>query len=397
MTKESGMEWYLFHGCAAVIVSVAMLLPCAHAQNAAAPTEVLSKDLREEIVRIPVTVQDLYGRQETKPMPITIYRPPGDGPFPLVVFNHGRAVPEKRASQGRYRPDMAARYLTAKGFVVLVPTRIGYWETYGSFDPEDTGGGNSPRFEGFAQAVYTEVMATVDWAKTQPYVDASRWLVAGQSAGGHTSVIVVSKAPEGLIGGINFAGGSGGNPYTRPGRPYAPQAIENFWSNLAKTAKAPMIWLYWPNDTYWGPDVPKIWHKAWVSNGGKAEFPVFANSPGEEGHHGLDEDMDHWLPVVDQFLNQLGFDKPAIVMRPPATDFADINDTSQVPVRAEHKASYQQFLTTKLPRAFAVSERGGYGSATGDYAVGRALAKCTRFAVKCKLYAVDNDVVWVAK
>lgn len=388
--------WFAIASWSAFIV-----LPCAQAQSKPAaplvPVEVLAKDMREEVVRIPVTVKSLYGREETQPMPITIYRPSGDGPFPLMVFNHGRAVQEQRASQGRYRPENAARYFTGKGFVVMVPTRIGYWETYGSFDPEDTGGSNSPRFDGFADAVYTEVMATVAFAKTLPYVDASRWMVGGQSAGGHTSVIVVSKSPPGLVGGINFAGGSGGNPTTRPGQPYSPQAVEVFWAQLAKTAQVPMIWLYWPNDKYWGADVPKSWHKAWVSHGGKAEFPLFAASPGEEGHHGLDEDMDHWLPYVDNFLNQLGFTAPAIATRPAATGFADINDLSKVPVREEHKPGYQQFLALKLPRAFAVTEKGGYGSATGDYAVGRAMGKCLRYGLKCKLYAVDNDVVWSGK
>ena len=69
---------------------------------AAPPTEVLAKDLQEEVVRIQATVKDLYGREATKAVPITIYRPAGDGPFPLVVFNHGRSVAEKRAQQGRF-------------------------------------------------------------------------------------------------------------------------------------------------------------------------------------------------------------------------------------------------------------------------------------------------------
>lgn len=40
-----------------------------------------------------------------------------------------------------------ARYLVAKGFMVLAPTRVGYVETYGDFDPEKTGGCSSPRIE----------------------------------------------------------------------------------------------------------------------------------------------------------------------------------------------------------------------------------------------------------
>ena len=47
-----------------------------------------------------------------------------------------------------------------------------------------------------------------------------------------------------------------------------------------------------------------------------------------------------------------------------------------------------------LPRAFAVSNKGGFGYARGDYAVGRALGFCQRSGNPCKLYAVGEDVVW---
>ena len=131
------------------------------AASSMAQEEVLAKDMREEIVRIQVTVKDLYGRQETKPVPITIYRPEGEGPFPLLVFNHGRATSDLRAKQGRSRPEHLARYFTAKGFVVLAPTRIGYWETYGDFDPEDNRSCNDMRVEAMSTAASDQVMAAV--------------------------------------------------------------------------------------------------------------------------------------------------------------------------------------------------------------------------------------------
>lgn len=377
----------------ALLLGLAMCAATAQTVQGGAP-EVWAKDLREEILHTPVTVKDMYGRQETRSMPITVYRPEGNGPYPLVVFNHGRALPEKRASQGRYRPEAAARFLVAKGFVVLVPTRVGYWENYGEFDPEYTGSCSSPRPAAAGEAAFAQVMATVEMARTLPYVDASRWLVAGQSAGGNAAVVTVGHAPDGLIAGINFAGGTGGNPQTSPGNSCSPRAIENYWGGLAATAKVPMLWLYWPNDKYWGADAPKQWHRAWTSHGGNAEFPTFAASPKEDGHHGLDDDMDHWLPFVDNFLNQLGFTAPAIVNRPAPSGFADIGDVGKVPVRAENKAAYERFLSQKSPRAFAVSERGGYGNGAGDYAVGRALGNCRKHGAKCTLYAVDNDVVW---
>ena len=353
-------------------------------------TEVMAKDLQEEIVRIQATVKDLYGREATKPVPITIYRPAGEGPFPLVVFNHGRSVAEKRAQQGRSRPETVARYLVAKGFVVMAPTRIGYWETYGDFDPESSA---CKTIEPMSIAASQQVLATVEFAKTLPYVDASRWLVAGQSVGGLTTVATVGRAPAGLLGGINFSGGTGGNPDLSPGSPCNPYATTRYWGDIAKNAKAPMLWMYWENDKYWGPSNPKTWHRAWVDSGGQAQFVGFGPS-GKDGHNGLHEDMDHWLPVVDRFLQDLGFDQPAVATAPPPSGFADLADQSRVPAGAAGKAAYAKFLDMAAPRAFAVSTRGGYGMARGDYAVGRALGNCQRFGNPCKLYAVDADVVW---
>ncbi len=362
----------------------------AQDEKPSAAPEVLAKDLREEVLRTQATVKDMFGRQETMALPITVYRPPGDGPFPFVVFNHGRAVEAKRAVQGRYRPEAAARYLVAKGFVVLVPNRIGYWETYGSFDPEHSACKN---IEPMSVAASDQVLTTVALAKTLPYVDASRWLVAGQSVGGLTTVATVGRAPPGLVGGINFSGGTGGNPDTKPGRPCNPYATTQYWGEIAKNAKVPMLWLYWENDKYWGADIPKAWHKAWVDGGGKAQFTGLA-AVGEDGHSGLGIDMDHWLPVVDAFLNQLGFDKPAIVKAPPPSAFAAIDATAAPPVGTSGKAAYAKFLEMALPRAFAVSSKGGFGHARGDYAAGRALGNCQRFGNPCALYAVDADVVW---
>ena len=357
---------------------------------AAPPTELLAKDLREEVVRIQVTVKDMYGREATKPVPITIYRPAGEGPFPLVVMNHGRSPADKRALQTRSRPEPVARYLVAKGFVVMAPTRIGYWETYGDFDPENSA---CKTIEPMSIAASQQVLATVEFAKTFPYVDASRWLVAGQSVGGLTTVATVSRAPAGLLGGINFSGGTGGNPDLSPGSPCNPYITTRYWGDIAKNAKVPMLWMYWENDKYWGPTNPKTWHRAWVDGGGQAQFVGFGPS-GKDGHYGVTEDMDHWLPVVDRFLQDLGFDQPAVATAPPPSGFADLADQSRVPAGVAGKAAYAKFLDMAVPRAFAVSTRGGYGVARGDYAVGRALGNCQRFGNPCKLYAVDADVVW---
>ena len=376
------------------LFSLALGVPArAQTPATAASSELLASDLREQVLYTQATVKDLYGREETKALPITVYRPAGEGPFPLVVFNHGRAVADKRAKQGRYRPEAAARYLVAKGFVVLVPTRIGYWESYGDFDPESSGRCNAMRVEPMAIAASDQVLATLAFAKALPYVDATRWIVAGQSVGGLATVTTVGRAPDGLLGGINFSGGAGGNPDLKPGDPCSPQTLAHYWGGLAATAKAPMLWLYWENDKFWGPDVPLTWHRAWLAGGGQASLARLAPSGGD-GHNGLNADMDHWLPLVDAFLQQLGFAAPAIVSRPPASGFADLQAVDKVPTKPKAHEAYNRFLASPMPRAFAVSDKGGWGMASGDYALGRALGNCQRYGQSCKLYAVDDAVVW---
>lgn len=386
-TSTFSGSWFVAAWCGAVAT--------ASAQTPA--PEVWAKDMREDLVRISVTVSDMYGRRETRAMPITIFRPAGEGRHPLVVFNHGRAVDSKRATQGRARAEHTARYFVNKGFVVLVPTRVGYWETYGDFDPEASGPCNAKRFAPMSDAAADQVLATVEHAATLPYVDTTRWLVVGQSVGGLTSIATVARQPAGLLGGINFAGGSGGNPDTRPGDPCGAQALGQYWGSLAKPTAPPMLWLYWQNDLYWGENTPRQWHQAWRTGGGQAEFHSLPPISGD-GHAGQDRDMDHWLPLVDAFLGRLGFTRPAIVTRPPASGTVHVTDTAAVPIGASARANgYDKFLAAKPPRAFAVGDKGGWGYATGDYVTGKAIGNCQRSGQTCTLYAVDDDVVWPGK
>jgi dienelactone hydrolase len=359
--------------------------------------EVWARDLREEVVRIEVTVKDMYGRQEARAIPLTLFRPAGAGPHPLVVFNHGRAPADKRATQTRARFEHVARYLVHKGFAVILPTRVGYGETYGDFDPEASGPCNDKRFGPMSDAASEQVLATVRYAATLPDVDTTRWLVAGQSVGGMTAVATAARQPAGLLGGISFAGGSGGEPELRPGEPCSASALGRYWGSLAKPGLPPMLWLYWKQDRYWGDRHPEQWHQAWTAGGAQAEFHSLPAIDGD-GHFGLDRNMDAWLPLVDAFLGRLGFQQPAIAVRPPATRWAAVTDVNAVPISAQSReAGYARFLAAKPPRAFAIGDRGAWGFATsagGDYVTGRALGLCQRHGQTCRLYAVDDDVVW---
>lgn len=294
MTRRCGHRWMRGVG---MLAGAVVLAGCA-------------VGVPDERHRIDVTVQDLRGHVQTVQIPVAVYRPDGAGPFPLVIFNHGRAPSERRKDEHPETYEALMRYLVGKGFVVLLPTRAGYGETFGSFDPEAAGRCNALRPEVTARASSDQVLQTLAFAKTLPYVDASRWLVMGQSVGGLASVATVARHPPGLVGGINFSGGTGGNPKERPADPCSPDAITRLWQDAAAGAEVPMLWLYWKNDLYFGIDAPRRWHAAWTAGGGQAEFHQLP-AVGNDGHGGLRTDITHWRPYVDAYLAQLGLGMPA--------------------------------------------------------------------------------------
>ncbi|MDR3470591.1 MAG: hypothetical protein P4M09_02695, partial [Devosia sp.] len=56
-----------------------------------------------------------------------IFKPAGPGPFPVVIFSHGRSgEPSERASLTHPVNSSVAAYWTAKGFAVVAPIRPGY-------------------------------------------------------------------------------------------------------------------------------------------------------------------------------------------------------------------------------------------------------------------------------
>lgn len=399
--------WALVYALSfALFFALGLALPAAAQAPSAPPTAAepaapsaeprLAADLREEVRRLSVTVPNAYGREFSGSIAVTWFRPPGEGPFPLAVVSHGRAIAERRAQQGRQRFEPLARYLVGKGFAVAVPTRLGYGDTYGQADPEAGGACAAVMFEGMSRAAAEQVLATVAFARSLPWVDASRWVAIGQSVGGMATVSLAWRKPPGLVAAINFAGGAGGNPQTTPREPCSPRGLESLWRSKAPEAAVPMLWLYWRNDLYWGEDWPQRWARAWREGDPSLQFHLL-DAVGADGHSGMSIDMNRWVPLAEAFLARLGFGQRGSIERPPATGFAALDDVDSLPAGPVAKELYsKRFLAAKPPRAFAIGPQGASGWATGDWAMGHALGFCqARRGVVCRLYAVDDDVVWV--
>ena len=263
--------------------------------------EPLDALLRESVHRIEVTVTDYFGRSETLPVLVTEFRPLDAKPHPLLILNHGRAVdPQKR--KARQRMIKLAEWFVGRGFVVMVPTRIGYGPGVNLLDPEYVNACKAVSLERQNLGLLSQISAVHALAATLPEVDARRWLIAGVSVGGYVATTLARYAPPGLTGAINFSGGYGGDPDRKRGQPCGAWAWEKELSRPVGGSAVPVLWLYWQNDYFWGDRQPVAWFKAFVAGGGQGEFMQFQELKDTDGHLGMARDMQHWADPVDRFL-----------------------------------------------------------------------------------------------
>lgn len=373
----------------------------AASTTAAAPAAPprIATDIREAVVRVPVSVENAFGRRLDGELVVTTYRPAGPGPFPLVVISHGRAVTEKdRAAMQRPRFESAARFFIRKGFAVAVPLRIGYGELAAIGDPEASVRCDAPRYESAAKAAATELSAVVRFMQGVPDIDPRRVVLIGQSLGGFATMATTGERLPGVIAAIDFAGGHGGNPDTRAGEPCRPDELTRRFADFGRRAGAdghppPTLWVFTGNDRFFSPRLQHRWSDAYREAGGLAqarELPPF----GEDGHQLFARGNDIWQPVVDEFLKPLGFEIPGALPIPTGGGVS-VEDESALP-GSRLSVGYRKFLAAKEPRAFATNGR-HWGYAYGDDAQSRALALCdqnTDAAERCRLYAVNSTVVW---
>jgi hypothetical protein len=89
--------------------------------------------------------------------------------------------------------------------------------------------------------------------------------------------------------------------------------------------------------------------------------------------------------------------RAALPAKPPKSGFAEIADESKVPLGSDGMQQYRRFLASASPRAFAIAPGGNaWAWVAGPFdAMTGALSRCARRATTtCRLYAVDDDVVW---
>ena len=291
-----------------LLVAIVAMLCWAIGNIAYAQDDSTSVRLVEEEVRIP-------GNGGNYNIVAKILRPEGQGPYGAVVLNHGAPVSsEDRRNES---PDLllpTAAIFARRGFVVVMPLRRGFGATGGEF-AEDAGSCRNPDYRRGETNASDDVMAAYEYARTLPYVDGSRMILAGQSAGGVASIFTAgARAPQGLVAVLAFAAGRGGNPARNPGVPCAVEPLARVFDELGKSVKVPVLFHYAENDQFFNAQTSRLWFERFTAGGARAEY-VLQPAFGKDGHYIFSDDsgVRYWLPAVERFLAKAGVPFEAMV------------------------------------------------------------------------------------
>ena len=251
----------------------------------------------ESVIRAPVA----RGAEQAS-IEVTVFKPSGAGPFPVLVLSHGSPrSAEDRRREGRQRLVAQSARFVQMGFAVLVPTRRGYGASGGSW-AEAYGTCADPDYFSAGIETARDLRAAVDAVRGEGWADTTRVVLAGQSAGGFGSVAASSQRFDGLVAVVNFAGGRGSQgPDDVCGETRLVEAMGRY----GRAARVPGLWIYSANDRFFGPALARRMHQAFVGSGGSAEF-VEAPAMGLDGHGYFARAMDDWSPRVAGFLERVG-------------------------------------------------------------------------------------------
>src|SRR3954452_20087769 len=125
-----------------------------------------------------------------------LFRPHGEGPFPLAIVAHATSQNVLRRAQmpqPEYRA--LAAWLVTRGFAVLVPERPGHGATGGHY-LEDQGGCDEADYAKAGRATADVIAAAMGFVRKQPFIRSDGMVVIGHSAGGWGALALASEAAK---------------------------------------------------------------------------------------------------------------------------------------------------------------------------------------------------------
>jgi len=239
-------------------------------------------------------------------MRATVFRPESDTTGaetrrPLVVINHGTDEATRLAvAMPVYY--WLSRWFVERGYVVVLPQRRGHGATGGPLS-ESIGTCEHPDHYASGITAADDIAAAVDYMTKQSFVASDGAIVVGISTGGWASLALAARNLPGVEAIVNFAGGRGGHAYGQPNAVCGTEELLSAARMYASRARAPTVWYYAQNDSYFGPKLAQSLAEVWSGAGGGVEEHILAPY-GMEGHTIADDrrGWDIWGPSLQSFL-----------------------------------------------------------------------------------------------
>lgn len=350
----------------------------------------------------PVSIPSLDGKLQ---LPGYLFEAAAPGPRPAVISLHGCGgllEPKGGLSRNRYR---VAEYLNVEGMHMLAVD---------SFTPRGVKSiceiPSRQRTLDY-ETRREDVFAAIRWLAQRPNVDRGRIAIVGYSNGGSTVLSTLDRTDR-MVQGQPIQ--------PRAAIAYYPgcQPFADMWSYQVG---APLLVMIGALDDWTSPRHCERLHG---KLGRTFELIVYPDS-----HHGFDgygpiqvraglptrsggattganpQAREKSLRRMFEFLSQhlevpLALTHEARLhghryVLPPASGFARIDDIAAVPLGEKGRARYQHYLGLPAPKAFAITEKGGWFLRAEDTeAMQAVLQLCAKAGTRCWLYAVDDRVVW---
>lgn len=235
-----------------------------------------------------------------------IFKPSGEGPFPLAVINHGSTGSGRDANafKNTWTNAWLADVLNEHGYMVTFPQRRGRGNSTGLYDEgfeENREKGYTCEvaisLAGFDRAI-DDLEAVVRTLQSRDDVSDEPILVGGQSRGGALSIAFAGMHNNAIKGVINFVGGWSGELC---------ESAEEINHNIFKRGgrfEGKTIWLYGQQDVFYSIEHSRNNFNAFKEAGGLGEFYDY-KVHGEKNGHGLIFTPPLWQAQFEQYLSQI--------------------------------------------------------------------------------------------
>ncbi len=228
----------------------------------------------------------------------------GAGPYPVMVWNHGDVELDHPAirDKSRIREMVVVREFLQLGVAVLMPARRGVGMSEGTYPKSFSAQDADATYKARVHA--DDILPALAWLKTRSEIDASRVMMAGQSAGGYSTMYIASQNPAGVIGAIDFSGGRTDKRGDSGTAGYLNQVMVDGFAEFGKTTRMPTLWVFAENDSRYTANTIRASYEAFQGAGGKGR--LLLSPPLDVDGHFIYNKPALWRAALKEYLGEIG-------------------------------------------------------------------------------------------